>query len=192
MKKFPVIFDVETQHTFREFKEHKDLKISVAVLYDYKDQQAKSFFEKDLGQLFKILESASYIIGYNSNGFDVPVLASYYPGNMEHFSSFDILEDIRETLGRRLALNDVISATLGVKKTSHGLAAIEMFREGRLEELKDYCLHDVLYTRDLFDYGVKHGEIYYQDERGKNTIPVKWKKYLEDDGKQEMPLTLPF
>lgn len=192
MKKFPVILDLETKYTFREFKEHKDLGISVGVLYDYKDNQAKTFMEHEVSQMFPILESASYIIGYNVNGFDIPVLQAYYPGDATHFETFDLLEDIREKLGRRLALNDVLSATLGLQKTSHGLMAIDMYREGRLDELKDYCLHDVLYTRDLFDYGVKTGEIFYQDERGKKAIKVAWKKYLEDNGKNDMPLTLPF
>jgi hypothetical protein len=191
--KFPVILDLETKHTFREFKEHKDLGISIAVIYDYADGQGKTFFEKDINKLFPILERASYIIGYNIASFDIPVLQAYYPGQAAHFPQFDILDDIREKLGRRLALNDVIHATLGKKKSGHGLMAIDFYKEKKWDELKAYCLDDVMYTRDLFDYGVKHGEIFYIDEKGKNSIPVRWKKYIEEDGSNnDMPLTLPF
>lgn len=193
MKKFPVILDIETKHSFRQFDDPKKLGVSVAVIYDYNDSQGKVFFEKDLGKLFSILESASYIIGYNSRSFDIPVLQGYYPGDVSHFSQFDLLEDIREKLGRRLALNDLISATLGKKKSGHGLMAIDYYNEGKFEELKKYCLDDVMLTKELFDYGVRTGEIYYLNERGKEIIRVDWKKYIEDSGSaNDMPLTLPF
>lgn len=193
MQKFPVVLDLETKHTFREFKEHRQLGISIAVIYDYKDNQGKAFLEGEIRKLFPILESASYIIGYNSRSFDIPVLQAYYPGDTAHFNQFDILEDIKERLGRRLALNDVVFATLGKKKTGHGLMAIDMYREGRIDELRDYCLNDVLVTKELFDHGVKHGEINYIDETGKHSLKVEWKKYIEEQGeKRDMPLTLPF
>ena len=108
MKRFPVILDLETKHTFREFNDHRKLGISVAVIYDYADQKGKTFMENEIPQLFPILENASYIIGYNSRSFDIPVLQAYYPGDTLNFSQFDILEDIREKIVRRLALNDVI------------------------------------------------------------------------------------
>lgn len=193
MTKYPVILDVETKYTFREYNDHRKLGISVAVIYDYKDQQGKIFFEKDIPRLFPILENASYVIGFNSRSFDIPVLAAYYPGDTTHFSQFDILEDIREKLGRRLALNDLILATLGKKKTGHGLMAIEYYREGKFDELKQYCLDDVMLTKALFDHGVQTGEINYINELGKQTIKVDWKKYLEQPtDKKDMPLTLPF
>ncbi len=192
MKKFPVIFDLETKHTFREFTEPKKLGITVAALYDYKDQEAKVFTEKELNKLFPILENSSYIIGYNVNSFDIAVLQAYYPGKVEIFSTFDILEDIREKIGRRLALNDVIYATLGKKKSGHGLMAIDYYKEGKWDELKKYCLDDVLLTKELFDYGVLNKEIQYLNEKGKISIKVDWGKYLEESKNNDMPLTLPF
>ncbi|MEI6533471.1 MAG: helicase [Candidatus Roizmanbacteria bacterium] len=192
MKKFPVVLDIESKFTFRDFSDHKKLGVSVAVIYDYKLDKATAFLENELNLLFPILENASYIIGYNIVGFDIPVLGAYYAGNVESLSTFDLLESIREQIGRRIGLNDVISATLGKKKTGHGLMAIDMYREGRIEELKDYCLHDVLYTKELFDYGVRHGEVFFEDQSGKKSIKINWKKYLEHGGKDEMPLTLPF
>ncbi len=193
MKKFPLILDLETKHTFREFNDPKKLGISVAAIYDYGNDQERVFTEKEIGQLFPYLENSSYIIGYNVISFDIAVLQGYYPGKVEHFSAFDILEDVREKIGRRLALNDLIYATLGKKKTGHGLMAIDYYKEGKWEELKRYCLDDVLLTKNLFDYGVKNREINYLNEKGKMTIKVDWSKYLEEepDG-TDMPLTLPF
>lgn len=193
MRKFPVVLDLETKFTFRQFDDPKKLGISVAAIYDYKNNQGMVFTEQELHKLYPILENASYIVGYNVKSFDIAVLQGYYPGNTEHFSVFDILDDVREKIGRRLALNDLINATLGKKKTGHGLMAIDYYKEGKWDELKKYCLDDVLLTKELFDYGTQSGQIYFMNEVGKAPIKVEWKKYLEDSGStNDMPLTLPF
>lgn len=192
MKKFPVVLDLETKYSFRDFNDPKKLGVTVAAIYDYKDNQAKVFEEKDLSKLFLILENASYIVGYNVVNFDIAVLQAYYPGKVEVFASFDILEDIKIKIGRRISLNEVISATLGKKKTGHGLQAINLYNEGKMEELKKYCLNDTLFTKELFEYGVRNREIFYLTPNGKMSIKVEWKKYLESQEEKDIPLTLPF
>ena len=89
-------------------------------------------------------------------------------------------------------MNDFLIATLGKKKTGHGLQAIEMYKEGRMDELKKYCLDDVMLTKELFEYGSDKGEVMYLNEKGKISIRVDWKKYLEDSGKTDTHLILPF
>lgn len=192
MSKMPVVFDVETKHTFREFSEHKKLGVSLATAYDYATDTGYSFLEHELGDMFRLFENASCVIGYNIIGFDLPVLQAYYPGDIMQFQAFDILDDIRENLGRRLALNDVVAATLGKKKSGNGLQAIEYYRDGRIEELRQYCLDDTMLTKQLFDYGVQNSQIFYMSERGKTPIRVRWKKHMERDGAAETHLILPF
>ena len=192
MARFPLVLDLETKHTFREFAEPEKLGITVAAVYDYASEKPYAFLESEIGKLFPLLENSSYIIGFNVKSFDLAVLRPYYPGNVDQFPVFDILDDIREKLGRRLALNDIILATLGKKKTGHGLMAIDMYKEGRIEELRQYCADDVRLTKEIFDYGVKNGEIFYLNELGKTSIKVDWKKYKEESGTSETPLTLPF
>lgn len=193
MKKYPVILDLETQKTFREESEHAKLGISVVAIYDYADEKGKVFTYKEVNQLFPILEKASYIIGYNSVAFDIPVLQGYYPGDVNNFSQFDIMEDIRTKIGRRLGLNDLAGATLNIKKSGHGLMAIDYFKEGKWDELKKYCLDDVLVTKDLFEHGVEKGYVMYKNEHGIVNVEVNWGKYKEGNGTvSDMPLTLPF
>ncbi len=193
MKKYPVVLDLETKHTFREYKDPEKLGISVVAIYDYKEHKSKVFTEKELNNLFPILENSSYIIGYNSISFDLPVLQAYYPGKISSFSQFDILADIKEKIGRRVSLNDCITATLGKQKTGHGLLAIEYYKNGEWDKLKKYCLDDTLLTKELFEYGVENLEIFYLTEHGKTPIPVNWKKYLERENENNnVPLTLPF
>lgn len=192
MRKFPVVLDLETKKIFREEPDTRKLGVTVVALYDYRDNSQKVFTEKELGQLFSILESSSYIVGYNVKSFDVQVLQGYYPGNVENFHVFDIMDDIREKIGRRLSLNDIISTTLGKKKTGHGLQAIDFYKEGKWEELKKYCMDDTMLTKELFDYGIKNREIYYLNEIGKVPVKVDWQKYMDSEESKDMPLTLPF
>lgn len=95
-------------------------------------------------------------------------------------------------IGRRLTLNNVAHTTLGKEKFGHGLMAIDYYLEGKWDELKKYCLDDVMITKELFDFGEKNGETYYLDEKGRVVIKVYWKKYLEESGGNDTHMTLPF
>jgi len=193
MKKFPIVLDLETKYTFRQQQDPKKLGISVVAVYDYRDGMGKVFLESELTKLYPLLESASYVVGFNVRSFDLQVLQGYYPGDVSQFGVFDILDDIKEKIGHRLSLNDVLSATINKKKTGHGLQAIGYYENGEFEKLKSYCLDDTMLTKEIFDYGVKNNEIYYFNEAGKSTIKVSWKKYLEEDrNKKDVSLTLPF
>jgi len=193
MRKYPIVLDLETKHTFREYSEHEKLGVTVVGVYNYEDKQFKIYRESTLNQLFPVIENSSYVIGFNNRSFDLPVLQAYYPGDLKKMPVFDILEDVRDKIGRRLSLNDLISATLGLKKSGHGLMAIDYYREGKWEELEKYCLDDVSLTKDLFEYGVKNQEINYLSENGKLAIKVDWKKYLEENkNNNDVAMTLPF
>lgn len=193
--RYPIVLDLETKHTFREFSDHKDLKISIVCIYDYKDQKYKSFLENELNLLFPIIENCSKVIGFNINSFDMQVLQAYYPGKITQFKTFDLLDDIKSILGRRLALNDLVRATLGQKKSGHGLQAIELYKEGKIDELREYCLDDVRLTKEVMDHGILNKEVYYLDYDGKRTIRVDWGRHIkEESGKTDgnIELTLPF
>jgi RNase H-like protein len=192
--RYPIVLDLETQNTFRTISDPKKLGISVVGIYDFADNKLKTFFESELNLLYKILENASLVIGYNINTFDMQVLQGYYYGDMTQFKTFDLLDDIRLKIGRRLALNDLIKATLNKGKTGHGLQAVEFFKEKRFDELKQYCMDDVALTKELFDYGCKNREVYYLTENGKSTIHVSWEKYSKPDesSTEDISLTLPF
>jgi DEAD/DEAH box helicase domain-containing protein len=69
--------------------------------------------------------------------------------------------------------------------------AIDYYKEGKWEELKKYCLDDTLITRELFDYGVKVGEINYMTSTvGQSSCRLE--KYMEDQGNNQTAMTLPF
>lgn len=191
--RYPVVFDCETKLTFRQVTNHSQLGITVVAAYDYRTEKLEVFEENELQKLFVLLENASMLIGFNIDGFDLPVLQPYYSGNVAQFKTFDILSDIRRLLGRRISLNDVVKATLGKEKSGHGLQAIQYYKEGKMDELKKYCSDDVILTKELFDFGCKNGTIYYPSySSGKEKLYVNWAKMLDYHGDDDISLTLPF
>lgn len=188
----PVVIDVETQLTFRDVGGYdpRKLKISVAGLYDYATDSYLSFTEPELPRLFPFLENASAIVGFNIIDFDLPALNPYYVGNLTKFATIDLLKIVEESLGFRISLDDLARETLGTKKTGHGLLAIEYFKQGEWQKLKDYCLSDVKLTKELYEYGKLHGKVFYNTAGGRREIPVSWNQ--TEVSSATVNLTLPW
>jgi hypothetical protein len=187
----PIVFDIETQNTFQEVGyDHKKLKISVVGTYDYSTGEYKAYFENETRELISKLEHASCLIGFNIHKFDLPVLAPYYIGNIMQFNTLDLLDEVEKSLGHRIALDDLARATLDTKKSGHGFLAIEYYRKGELEKLKNYCLDDVRITKDLYEYGLKYGKLYFFTAGGKREIRISFEKKKEDN--KSISLSLPF
>lgn len=186
----PIVLDLETQNIFTEVGyDHKKLKVSVVGIYDYGSSTYETYLENDLGILFKKLEHTPLLVGFNIRKFDLEVLSPYYLGSISKFPVLDILEDVQKELGFRVALDDLARATLGTKKSGHGLLAIEYYRQGQMDKLCAYCLEDVKITKSLYEYGKKYGALYFQEARGKREIKVNWSDVSMQNA--SIDLTLP-
>lgn len=166
-------------------------KITLIGVYYYETDEYASYLEHELPNLWPRLERAERIIGYNTKGFDLPVMNSYYPGDFLTFPNLDLLEVITASLGFRLKLDGVAQATIGAGKTGHGLQALEYFRKGEFDKLRDYCLMDVKITKEVYEYGRDHGEVFYQDRAGaKKAVKVDFGMPATKPG--PINLTMPF
>jgi DEAD/DEAH box helicase domain-containing protein len=86
-----------------------------------------------------------------------------------------MLVELQNTLGHRLSLDSIATATFGVEKTAEGLQAIRWWKEGRLAEIAEYCCYDVKITKLVHEYGAQHRQLSYANKFGKKmTVPVKW------------------
>lgn len=149
-----IIIDIETSNTFADVggdKNIKDLNASFVGVYSYNEKKYLSFFEQDFKELGKLLQKTGLIIGFAINRFDIPVMEKYFDFSLRKIENLDILDEIERVFGRRVGLGILAEANLGAKKTGHGLQAIDMFKEGRMEDLKNYCLNDVKLTKDLYE-----------------------------------------
>jgi len=178
-----VVLDIETQNTFQEVGGYdtSKLKISVIGVYFYETETYEAFEEHELAQLYQRLEKAGRIIGYNSRGFDLPVMNNYYAGNFLDFPNLDLLTEIHKALGFRLKLDDVAAATVGHRKSGHGLQAVEWWKQGEIQKIKDYCLQDVKVTKEVYEYGRKYQALAYEDRLGgRKAIPVDFEPKIEE------------
>ncbi len=168
MPRREIVFDIETKNTFQDVGAYNPalLQVSLVGVYFYETDTFEAFLEPDLPKLWPRFERADRIIGYNSDNFDIPCLQSYYPGDLSKLPSLDLLAEIQKRLGFRIKLDDVAHATLGMGKSGHGLQAVEFWKKGEIEKLKDYCLQDVRVTRDVYEYALEHKEVKYTDRMG--------------------------
>jgi len=192
MGKNIIVYDIETKNSFDDVggrANFKKLQISVVGVFDYLNDEYISFEEGELGLLEERLSKKPLLVGFNSKSFDTPILQQYINFDISKFPQLDIMEELVKALGHRVALQSVASATLGEGKSGDGLEAIRLYREGRMDELKSYCMDDVRLTHKIYEYGAAHGELFYTPKfgGGRARAPVKWDVAHPDELKEPSP-----
>jgi len=188
-----IVFDIETSNQFSDVgsSDPTALDISVVCIHDSETDQYLHFLQEDFGALWKFIERADMLIGFNSNHFDIPLLNKYYPGDLTRIKSLDLLKEIHGSLGRRIKLDTIAEATLGEKKSGHGLQALKWWRDGERQRVIDYCIQDVKVTKKIYDYALKHGKVKYKDLGKMKDIPLDTSSWEERED-AALTHTLPF
>lgn len=160
-----VVFDIETRNIFSDVGKNDPtlLDISIVGIYDSETDSYSSYAQEEFPSLWPIIERADVLIGFNSDHFDIPLLNKYYPGDLLQIKSIDIMAAIKNALGRRLSLANVAGTTLNLKKSADGLQATQWWKEGKIDEIRKYCLQDVQVTKDLYDHIVATKKVKYRD-----------------------------
>ena len=111
-----------------------------------------------------LFEVANRIVGFSINRYDVPVLQAYFGRLREGVKPdlwqkerVDLLKEIEMATGSRISLSKVAEANLGAGKDMKGAEAPELYRAGKIAELKEYCLKDVRLTKEIYDLYRKQG-----------------------------------
>lgn len=169
-----ITFDIESisDSVVRGHIDVNEQELIVVAIHDSLTDTYSSYSREELPQLWPILEHADFLIGFNSDSFDIPLLNRYYPGDLSHIPSLDLLVEVQKVLGRRIRLQSLAEATLGRGKSGDGLKAGEWWREGKKDLVREYCIEDVRLTRELYDYAMKHGKLKYKDLREKRDIKL--------------------
>lgn len=173
-----LIFDLETQklaHEVGGWDKKDQMLLSLAVTYEVEQNKYQTYFEKDVDQLIRELQSATLVVGYNVKNFDYAVLQRYSVFDLKAIPTLDMLEEVHKKLGFRLKLDQLAKGTLGDCKSADGMEAIKFFRAGKLKELEEYCRKDVELTFRVYDFGKKNRCLYFDDSaQGKRKIDVSW------------------
>jgi DEAD/DEAH box helicase domain-containing protein len=198
-----LVLDVETQKSFKEIGKSKamslsKLKVSVVCTYDFLTDAYASYEEKDMVKFEERLQTADLLVGFNIRRFDMAVLQPYLFKTVDQFPVLDLLDDIEKARGHRASLDSVARATVKEGKSGDGAEALVLFKEGRMAELKKYCLDDVRLTKNVYEYGCREGKVYFTSTWDFKTyeIPVDWKRTTEgfldkkNTPKSEFPTSL--
>jgi DEAD/DEAH box helicase domain-containing protein len=179
-------FDIETTNTFDEVGSPNavDLDLAVICVHDNETDEMTHYFKEDLSKLWPLIEKADMLVSYNGDHFDIPLLNKYYAGDLTQIKSLDLLVEIRKSLGRRIKLDDIASATLGQKKSADGLQSIVWWRQGKIDEVVAYCKQDVVVTKNVYDYAMQNGHVLYEKNGVKEQIPLDtstWEQIVENN-----------
>ncbi len=179
-----VIYDIETTDMYDG--DPNKMKISVVSAYRREVDQnfnevsgeMKSFWPTDakamvgeeslfFDQMWSWFEEADRIVGYNSFGFDNPIMnVVYTKGDFTKLKHFDVLDVIRKVFGHRVKLDSVAKETLGQGKIASGGDAVMWWAKGdpeSLANLKKYCEMDVEVTKRVYDYALKNKRLKFKD-----------------------------
>lgn len=164
-----IVFDIETKNIFQDVgsRNPEDLDISVVGIYDFKTNKYQTFLQEEFDAMWEIFKKTDLMITFNGEYFDIPLLNKYYKkaglGDLKEIRSLDIFKEIKQTSGRWLKLDNVAKGTFGISKSGDGLEAVKWWREGKIEEIKKYCLDDVKITKDVYDYILKNNKVIFKD-----------------------------
>jgi DEAD/DEAH box helicase domain-containing protein len=181
-----LVFDIETQNFFTDPGVGRDnfgaLKISVVCVYSYDQDKYFSFEENEMPAAAELFNTAARIVGFSSNRYDVPVLNGYFQKlrlsveNLWKKERVDLLEEIELATGNRVSLSRLAEANLGEKKEQSGAEAITLYREGKMDELKEYCLKDVRLTKELYDLYIKQRALMVPNKLTGEVVRVEFAK----------------
>ena len=184
-----ITFDIETANWITDTgsNDPADLTIAIVCIHDSETGEYTSYLESELPALWPILERADLLVGFNSDHFDIPLLNKYYPGDLSKIKSLDLLKEVYTAFGRRLKLDTLAEGTLGDKKQDgKGGQSVVWWRNGEVDKVRQYCIHDVKLTRGLFDYALKNGVLKYKELGKLRDIKLDTSKWLS---KASAPMT---
>jgi DEAD/DEAH box helicase domain-containing protein len=180
-----LVFDIETQNFFTDpdvgWDNYAALKISVVGVYSYIEDRYYCYEEHEMDKLAELFNDARRIVGFSMNRYDIPVLNNYFQRlkngpKLWEMERVDLLEEIEMATGSRVSLDRLAGANLGANKTHHSSEAGALYREGKIDELKEYCVNDVKLTKELYDLYRKQNFLMVPSKRTGEIIKVVFAK----------------
>ncbi len=165
-----MVLDVETRRSAKDvggWDKAAQMGVSVAVLYDSVEDSFTAYIQDELPNMFKRLQQAELVIGFNIIRFDYTVLQPFADFDLKQLPTLDMLLHVQKRLSHRLSLDSIAIATLNVGKSADGMQALVWWREGKIEEITKYCQQDVDITKQVYLYGRENGYLMYADKFGK-------------------------
>ena len=146
----------------RGWRDFPGMGIACAVAFDYETDGFRVFCSDNLDSFQDLVDSSDVVVGYHNWNFDDPLMEAH--GVMiDDKKSYDLYKEIYVAHGytpaqrmHGLKLGDVARANLrGQDKSDDPAMAPVNWQRGMIGSVIDYCMQDVLLTRDLLDLVIK-------------------------------------
>jgi len=188
-----IVFDIETQNFFHDVGSSDPAALDIAVVgvYDSENDSYTTYLQEELGKLWPILERTDMLIGFYSENFDLPLLNKYYPGDLSKIKHLDILKEIRKQYGRGMKLDKLAEGTLKSNKSGDGFDAVRWWREGKIDEVRKYCLDDVRITKEIYDYAMANQKLFFKEGVQLKEIKIDTSDW-EKPSESKMTFSMPF
>lgn len=146
--------------------DHANMGIAVIGAFDYVENRYRVFMDDNLGDFVDLLDRRKPVVGFNHIAFDNQVcLANGI--EIKEEDSYDILVEIWKAAGLAptfrspshagYGLDAVSETNFNRKKTGHGARAPVLWQQGKIGQVVDYCLNDVMLTLFALERIIKIG-----------------------------------
>lgn len=143
--------------------------VSMLCIWDSRASRPFFYDDSSLADAVEHLERANVVVSFNGAWFDIPLIQNHLGRNarlVEHVDVFSLVRRQLEAEGKSWkghGLDALCRSTLGEGKSGSGEHAPLLAAEGKWAELVNYCLSDVLLTRDLCEFIRKKGFVIDKD-----------------------------
>jgi DEAD/DEAH box helicase domain-containing protein len=95
---------------------------------------------------------------------------------MDSLPTMDLMAHIQDRIHTRLSLSHLAQKNLGADKSADGLQSVQWWREGKRDQVVEYCKMDVKLTYELWRLGREKKQIVFEHKQTKALVkcPVDW------------------
>jgi DEAD/DEAH box helicase domain-containing protein len=160
-----IVLDIETQKGKDDVGGWLPELMGLAIAVTYDPQNGSRVWrESETLLLLAELSSFEKIVGYNLLSFDYGVLKPYDSMNFLNQirpKTIDLLDRFNRAAGFRIKLDDLADINLGIRKSSNGLQSLIWWKEGKVDEVIEYCKMDVEVTNKLYEFVLQNNFVEY-------------------------------
>ena len=140
---------------------HKLGQLGVSIAVAVTSRGPQIFTEDKIQELARVLSRAERIVGYNLRNFDLKVLAGYAGFSTGQARVVDLLDEVERAAGRRVSLQALASATLGIRLSCNSLEMVKLWKGGKLLDVIEGCSNQVFAIKALHEHARAHGDLFY-------------------------------
>jgi len=166
-------FDLEIRRSVESCGGWDEVKktggVSMLCIWDSRAKRPFFYDDHTLADAADHLERSQIVVSFNGAWFDVQLIQNSLARPLKLVEHVDIFADVKRALElagkswKGHGLDALCRNTFGMGKIGSGEHAPQLVVEGKWAELVNYCLSDVLLTRDLCEFIRKEGYVIDKD-----------------------------